>query len=542
MSSAPTASGIFEALAESASDAIVTIDERSTILFANRAIERVFGYTPAEVVGRPLSDLIPERFRAAHIAGVSRYLRTGSKRIPWTGVQLPGLRRDGTEVPLEISFGELVNDDGHRVFSGFMRDVSDRERQREELERARAAAENTLRDLEAIGRIMDLALAAPTYAKMVEELLHGLRRELDADEATVLLLDEERNELVVQQTDGITLDADLRVPIGTGVTGRVAETGRPVVIADTSNERFVHKQLWQEIRSLVVVPMRVEQQLIGVLHVGTRTPRQFSERDVQLLDTVGARMAGVMARTRQFQHTERRRQRAEASVRSRDEVLSIVAHDLRSPVSTVLMSAGLLTDPEIVLPDAEVKNQLAVIARAAHRMNTMIRDLHDVARIEGGRFRVSCNCEDAGAMATEVFESFRAQTEEKHLRLELRVAPGLPRVNADRDRIVQALSNYFHNAIKFTPEDGSITLSADETAEGGVRYTVSDTGPGIPESESERVFERFWQAKRTAHMGSGLGLAIVKGIALAHRGAVGVHSSPEGSHFWLELPKSPECA
>ena len=542
MGTAPAPTGIFEALAESASDAIVTIDERSTILFANGAVHRVFGWRPDEVVGRSLVELIPERYRAGHAAGVARYLRSGKKHIPWTGVQLPGLRKDGSEIPLEISFGELVNDDGRRVFSGFMRDVSEQVRHREELERARADAERTLLDLEAVGRIMDLALAAPTYARMVDELLHGLRRELAADEATILLVDDERNELVVQQTDGITLDANVRVPIGSGVTGRVAETGRPEVIDDTSRERFIHPQLWEEIRSLVVVPIRLGTELVAVLHVGTRTPRAFSERDVRLLETVGARLAGVMARTRQFQHADRRRQRAEASVKSRDEVLSIVAHDLRNPVSTILMSAALLNDPEIVLPEGQVKKQLEVVERAARRMNSMIQDLHDVARIEGGRFRVSCRCEDAGVMAAEVFESFRAQAEEKSLRLESRVPGDLPKVDADRDRIIQALANYFHNAIKFTPDDGRITLRAERTEEGGVRYTISDTGPGIPESEVAHVFERFWQAKRTAHMGSGLGLAIVKGIALAHRGRVGVTSSPEGSSFWLELPAAPRCA
>lgn len=521
------AASAFEALAESAADGIVTIDERSTILFANSAMERVFGYLPSELVGRSLTMLIPERYRKAHAAGIGRYLSSGKRNIPWTGVQLPGLRKDGTEVPLEISFGEFATDDGRRVFSGFMRDISERVRQREEME--------------SVGRIMDMALRAPTYAKMVEELLHGLRRELAADEATVLLVDDETKDLVVQQTDGITLDPNVRVPIGTGVTGQVVQTGKPVVVPDTSAVQLLHAPLKEEIRSLVVVPMRTANELVGVLHVGTREPREFTEQDVRLLESVGARMAGVMARTRQFQFTDRRLRRAEASVRSRDEVLSIVSHDLRNPVSTVLMSAALLNDPAIVLPDAEVKKQLAVIERAARRMNAMIQDLHDVARIEGGRFRVSCRCEDAGALASEVFESFRAQAEDKSVALECRVESKLPRVSVDRDRIVQALANYLNNAIKFTPENGTIVLRGERTGDGGVRYTVKDTGPGIPQAEIPHVFERFWQAKRTAHMGSGLGLAIVKGIAVAHGGRVGVESSSAGSSFWLELPHSSEC-
>ena len=536
MASLPIATGMFEALAESASDAIVTIDEHSTVLFANQAMERVFGYRPDEVVGKPLSMLIPERYRAAHAAGLARYLRSGRKNIPWSGVSLPGLRKDGSEVPLEISFGEIVEEDGGRHFSGFMRDISERVRQQQEVERARATAEATVRDLAAIGRIMDSALAAPTYAKMVEELLHGLRRELRADEATVLLMDEERGELVVQQTDGITLDPDIRIPIGSGIAGAVAKTGEPLVIPDTSAEHFRHRQLKEEITSLVFVPIRSHGELVGVLHVGTKEARAFSEHDVRLLDTVGARMAGVLARTRQYQWTERRRRRAEESVRTRDEVLSIVAHDLRNPVSTVLMSAALLNDPEITLPPEQVKKQLSVIERSARRMNRMIQDLHDVARIEGRRFTVTCRPEDAQQLASETFESFRPLAREKHIDLECQLHDDLPKVNVDRDRIVQALSNYLQNSLKFTPAGGRVSLRAERTQRGGVRYTVTDTGPGIPESEVAHVFERFWQAKRTAHMGSGLGLAIVRGIAEAHKGTVGVAGGPQGAQFWLELP------
>jgi PAS domain S-box-containing protein len=541
----PQVTSVFEALAESAADAIFTIDERSVIQFANAATVRVFGYEPQELVGRPLYDLIPERFRAAHAEGIRRYLSTGRRNIPWTGVQLPGLRKDGTEVPLEISFGEFVQDDGRRLFSGFMRDISERVRQAEALERARAASEQALHEVEAVGRIMDLALAAPSYARMVDELLRGLRRELQADEATVMLVDEERRELLVQQTDGIRLDHSLRIPIGSGITGVVAETGQPVVLDDTRNAPLLHAPLREQIASLVVVPMRTGGELVGVLHVGTRQPRHFSEADVRLLETVGARMAGVMARTRQYQFTERRRERAEASVRSRDEVLSVVAHDLRNPVSTVLMSAALLNDRGITLDEAQVRKQLEVIERAARRMNRMIEDLHDVARIEGGRFTLTCRCESPSALASEAYESFRPQAAERSLTLECRVpaSPPLPGVYADRDRVVQALANYLHNAIKFTAPGGRVVLSAEQTAEGGVRYTVSDTGPGIPADEVANVFERFWQGKRTAHMGSGLGLAIVKGIALAHGGRVGVDTGEagSGSSFWIELPHSREC-
>src|ERR1041384_6100563 len=155
----PSIDSLFEALAASAPDAILAIDSASTILFANPAVLRVFGYMPEELIGKPLSMLIPERLRGSHATGLARYLRTGRRNIPWTGVALSALRRDGSEIPVEISFGEFIDHDGRRNFSGFVRDVSERTRQQRELEAARATAERALNDLARVGRITDAAIA-----------------------------------------------------------------------------------------------------------------------------------------------------------------------------------------------------------------------------------------------------------------------------------------------------------------------------------------------------------------------------------------------
>jgi PAS domain S-box-containing protein len=120
--------GRFEALAHSAPDAILTIDAESIILSANPAVERIFGYAPEELVGRSLHLLIPERLRQSHDAGVERYLATGRRNVAWTGLFLPALRKDGSEIPVEISFGEFIEPSGRHVFSGFVRDVSERVR------------------------------------------------------------------------------------------------------------------------------------------------------------------------------------------------------------------------------------------------------------------------------------------------------------------------------------------------------------------------------------------------------------------------------
>jgi PAS domain S-box-containing protein len=542
MRSTSAVSASFEALAESATDAIVIIDEASIITFANPAVESVFGYTRAELIGQALDVLMPPRLRGAHHRGISRYLQTGRRNISWSSVALSGRRKDGSEVPLEISFGEFVDEEGRRVFSGFMRDVSERVRQRHELEQARAAAEGALHELAAVGRVLDLAMASGTYEGMLDELLQGLRSELQADEAAILLVDERTQELVVQLSAGIELDRAIRVPIGQGLAGKVAASGAPVYIQDVSREQVVHPALRESIVSLLAVPIRSDGQLIGVLHVGTKEMRVFTASDLRLLDIVASRVAGVLARTILYQEERAAREEAEAARRSRDEVLSIVSHDLRNPVSTIAMAAALLSDADIPLTPDQRRKQIEIISRSAQRMNRLILDLLDAARIEGGRLPVSLRCERSATVASEAYEAFRQIGTNKGITVECQVADELPPSLIDRDRIVQVLSNLLNNAVKFTPRGGRVTLRASRTATGGCRFDVIDTGPGIDDEHLPHVFNRYWQAKRTAHMGTGLGLAIAKGIVEAHRGRIWVQSEVgHGSTFSFELPRVPDC-
>jgi PAS domain S-box-containing protein len=555
MSSPPTpfssaSHGSFEALAESAPDAILVIDEDSVILSANPATERVFGYAPDELVGRQLSVLIPERLRAAHHRGITRYLKSGRRNIPWTGVELPGLHKNGNEFPVEVSFGEFIDDTGRRVFSGFMRDISERVRHLLEIHRANAEAERALRELDRVARIIDTPLGMGTFDSMLNSLLTTLREETDADAAAVLLLNEGKESLVIRAHVGLQVDEmTSNVPLGAGVSGRVALTEQPLVVEDTRAEGIKALALGIEIRSAAAVPLRSDEDLIGVLIVGASEPRRFGQADLRLLQLVSERMRGVFARTRLFAELERHtneerslRALAEAAVQAREDVLAVVSHDLRNPLSTIAMAASLLTDTELTLTPEQQRHQLSVIERTARRMNRLIRDLLDVARIEGGRFTVNRRCESATPLAMEAKESYRQIAQERDVELTCDVEEALPEVCVDRDRVMQLLGNFLGNAIKFTPPGGRVVIRAQRSESGGVRFSVTDNGPGIPQSDLPHVFSRFWQAKNTAHLGSGLGLAIAHGIAQAHDGRVWVDSSPaERTTFYFEIPAAKDC-
>ena len=231
------------------------------------------------------------------------------------------------------------------------------------------------------------------------------------------------------------------------------------------------------------------------------------------------------------------RGQAERAVQVRDDVLGVVSHDLRNPLNTVTMAASLLLEME--LPEAQERKQLEIIKRAAERMNRLIQDLLDVARIEAGRFAVDRQSLQPGVLVNELCESSRALAQDRSLELHCTAADDLPPILADRDRLMQVLSNLVGNALKFTQPGGRVELRAVSAGE-FVRFEVQDTGVGIAAEDLPRLFDAYWQARKTAHMGAGLGLSIAKGIVEAHGGRIGVQSeSGAGSTFWFTIPSQP---
>ena len=224
---------------------------------------------------------------------------------------------------------------------------------------------------------------------------------------------------------------------------------------------------------------------------------------------------------------------ARREVNAREEVLKIVSHDLRNPLNTISMSAGLMLEVEVAR-DQQVK-QLSMIKRAGERMNRMIQDLLDAAKIEAGRLGIEPRPMEIAAVVTEALEMLRPIAAEKSVRLDVALVDGLPALTADSGRVLQVLSNLVGNAIKFTPAGGRVTMRVEKLA-GNVRFCVADTGPGIPREQLPHIFGRFWQADRSDRRGIGLGLAIAKGIVEAHGGRIDVESRVgEGTSFYFTL-------
>ena len=213
---------------------------------------------------------------------------------------------------------------------------------------------------------------------------------------------------------------------------------------------------------------------------------------------------------------------------AREELLAIVAHDLRTPLGVIGLSSNALQEALPEGPDGDEARALAGLAeRAAKQMGRLIRDLLDVSSIEAGRLRFEFQDCDPCALLAEAANLLAPLAAQKEIVVEQRVFAEVALVRCDRDRIQQVLSNLIGNAIKFTPEKGKITLSALSTSD-EVTFLVSDNGPGIPAEIIPRIFDRHWTGRGKAGADTGLGLYIAKGIVEAHEGRIAVETRPSG--------------
>ncbi len=231
------------------------------------------------------------------------------------------------------------------------------------------------------------------------------------------------------------------------------------------------------------------------------------------------------------------RARSDHAVATREAFMAIVSHDLRNMLNTIMGFAGLIA--ERVKQDNHVEDVVLHakrIHRAGGRMNRLVGDLVDVASIEAGALAVTCEAGDPGQIVTEAIDTFQAQATADGILLVAEVVPAAFQVEFDSARILQVLVNLIGNAIKFTPANGSVTVSVEES-DHEIRFAVRDTGRGIPKDQLEVVFERFIQVEKNDRRGVGLGLYISKCIVQGHGGRIWVESRiGQGSTFCFTIP------
>ncbi len=269
----------------------------------------------------------------------------------------------------------------------------------------------------------------------------------------------------------------------------------------------------------IVAPLfRRDGATLGTIRIMDKEEGDFTEGDRAIVAQLAQLLSGALENARLFET-------AHEATRARDDVLAIVSHDLRNPLHTIQMASSLLLD---LAPNDDrrvvTRHQVEIVMRSVRRANRLIADLLDATRIEAGTFAITPRPASIEELVREVVELLSPLAAVEGIAVESEVEPGLPKVRADVERVLQVFSNLGGNAVKFTTTGGRITIRAASAGD-QIRLSVEDSGAGIAPTDLPHVFDRYWQGRDRARLGAGLGLWIAKGIVEAHNGCISVKST-----------------
>lgn len=487
----------FAELFDAAPDGIVVVSERGIIELANKRTEDMFGWPRAELIGQPIELLVPERLHGTHVGTRSRYIASPSTRPMGSGRELLARRRDGTELPVEISLSPLVTESGLLV-SSIIRDVSERRRLESEARRTSDHLRSAVESIQDAFALFDaddrLVLCNSTYREIFGRTIEGAimgRGYLEILDAALV--------------DVLEHDAEARQALRERCLAYHARLDTPLDVT-TSHGRS----------------LRISER---------RTPE-------------GGTVVLVWDLTddaRREEELRRMRAMAEAASLAKSEFLSSMSHELRTPLNAVLGFAQLLRRDKKQPLDERQRGMLGHIIKGGEHLLRLIDDVLDLARIEAGRVTISTEPVGVPEVLAEVTSTLGSLAERNGVTIVVEPTVDDAReILADRTRFTQILVNYGSNAIKYGRAGGTVRFHATAPSSGYVRVAVSDDGIGIPLEKHDRIFQPFQRAgQETGPIeGTGIGLAITKRLAELMGGEVGFESHVDrGSVFWVELPR-----
>jgi PAS domain S-box-containing protein len=470
----------YRELITSSHDGIVSVDDSMKILIWNRGAEAIFSYTEKEMLGQNILKIVPEDHRQNMADEIERMVRD-RKGASNNVFETQALRKDGQEVPLEISMSSRTSDDSH-VITAFIRDVTERKQTDEAIKRAAGEWRTTFDSINEMIAVVD------TNHKVVRVNMSFART-----------FNMRPEEIIGQTCYQLFHGIDHVTP------------GCPLKVAISRKEpcmrEYFEPRLGIYIEETTSPVFNDQGEVVSCVHVARNiTERKKAEENLRKID------------------------------RMKMEFLSNVSHELRTPLQSIGGFTKLILNGQV--PDPETRQEfLQIIDRESWHLGNLINDLLDMSRLESGRFQINRRLAPIRDTIADTLKIFHALAREKNIGLHEDIAPDLPEMEVDVERLRQVVINLLSNALKYSDPGSSITIKARKN-KNDVQFDISDQGIGISPEAMEHLFERFYRAEdKLARGGTGLGLFITRQIVEAHGGRIWAKSKVgEGSTFCFSIP------
>ena len=585
----------YRQMLDHAGDAIFFIQpEDGTLVEVNRQTENLLGYTAEQARHLSLSALFPGSHHRRYLRLVKRVLKNGYGEEP----NLVFRRQDGSQFigAVHARLGEMGEE---TLVHGVLRDVTEVKRIEKELRQKN-------QDLLFINSIVGRAAASRDMNEMLTLILKEVTEAMAADGGGIYLLRHEGTDMELRVYQGIeeAVLAELRtLSPGQGLAGRVAVSGHPRASANLQKDCRLSSQAVREAgwHGFQAIPLTAQGKTLGTLFVFTRSKRVFSRDQVQLLMTIGRHLGTAVegaellealrwqvrlteASSRELEHSRQMLRehlsRVEESNRTlaridrmKSNFLALASHELRTPLTCVLSGAEMLEGRLQRCVDNQGEQILGIIHQGARRLESIVEDLLEVARIESQSLYLAKEPVHLPTLLQEVGSAFAPVIAERNLCYQVAELPDTACVCGDSHHLKKAFQRLVENAVKFTPEGGWVRVSGglisaedlrgreqelrkfsssffDQAGQKPmIRVCVEDSGVGIAPDEHVRVFDKFYEvgeitehftsSTRFGGKGVGLGLTLVKGMVEAHGGMIWVESdisAKNGSAFHVLLP------
>ncbi|MGH2361780.1 MAG: PAS domain S-box protein [bacterium] len=492
----------FRCVAQSANDAIISADSAERILTWNKGARMIFGYTEEEVVGKPLTSLMPERYRDVYRKGLERVRSFGETSGTGSTIELRGLRKDANEFPLEISLAAWEAG-GSMFYSGIVRDITERKRAEEELSKQTSILKSVLTSMGEGVVVADVDGKFLIWNPAAEHLVGYGQLNVPKEEWS--------NQFGVFLPDQVTPYPPDQLPLAKAMRGELVDGDEQFL-----RNAHVPHGIWLSVTGR---PLQTE---AGTQCGGVVVFRDITERK-RAEDALRREHAELEQRVEE--------RTAELSTKTRDleTLLYVTSHDLREPLRAIENFSRLVHDRYAERLDDKGKDFLRRVVRGAERMDRLMTDLLALSRIQ--RIELPTGDVEGASLVQDALRQLEGRIKETGARV--RVTNDLPRLRVNRTWATQGISNLIANALKFRrdgePPDIEIAPYHSNGKESGeIGLIVRDRGPGVAPEHAERIFQLFQRAVGREVDGTGAGLAIVRQIAERHGGRAWVQPREGG--------------